>query len=84
MRAAASKYEGARVNTNHPKKGDEFRSYHDRIGVVRNVRFVEGKGLFGDLHYNPKHALAEQLAWDAENAPNNLRLLPISRRSRPL
>jgi hypothetical protein len=28
--------------------------------------------LFGDLHFNPKHALAEQLLWDAEHAPENV------------
>lgn len=31
-------------------------------------------GLFGDLHYNPRHALAEQLAWDARHAPENVGL----------
>ena len=25
-----------------------------------------------DFHYNPKHALAEQLKWDAENASENV------------
>ena len=25
-----------------------------------------------DLHYNPKHPLAEQLAWDAENSPESV------------
>ena len=31
-----------------------------------------GEGLFADFHFNPKHALAEQLAWDAEHAPENV------------
>ena len=30
------------------------------------------KGLFADFHFNPKHALAEQLVWDAEHAPENV------------
>jgi hypothetical protein len=29
-------------------------------------------GLRADLHFNPKHALAEQLMWDAEHAPENV------------
>ena len=29
-------------------------------------------GLFADFHFNPKHALAEQLLWDAEHAPENV------------
>ncbi len=28
--------------------------------------------MFGDLHFNPKHALSEQLIWDAEHAPQNV------------
>ena len=35
-------------------------------------RRAPGEGLFGDLQYNPKHALAEQLSWDAEHAPENV------------
>ena len=31
-----------------------------------------GEGLFADFHFNPKHALAEQLLWDAEHAPENV------------
>ncbi len=38
------------------------------------MRYEEGRGLFGDLLYNPKHALAEQLAWDAEHLPGNVGL----------
>ncbi len=73
LAAAASLYEGAKVNVNHPK-GDPAapRDYQDRIGVIRNVTVRPREGLFGDLHFNPKHALAEQLAWDAEHAPENV------------
>ncbi|MEM0915917.1 MAG: hypothetical protein AAGK09_15080, partial [Planctomycetota bacterium] len=39
-----------------------------------NVRYVEGRGLYGDLHFNPKHRIAEQFAWDAEHAPANVGL----------
>jgi hypothetical protein len=66
-------YEGAKVNINHPK-GHPLspRDYQDRLGVVRGVQFRAGEGLFGDLHFNPKHALSEQLVWDAEHAPQNV------------
>ena len=30
------------------------------------------RGLFADFHFNPKHALTEQLLWDAEHAPENV------------
>jgi hypothetical protein len=36
------------------------------------VEYRAGEGLFGNLHFNPKHALAEQLAWDAEHNPRNV------------
>ena len=75
---AAQLYEDAKVNVNHPKgHPTRPRDYQDRIGVIRNVevRNVEVRGeagLFADLHFNPKHALAEQLAWDAEHSPQNV------------
>ncbi len=70
---AVGLYEGAKVNINHPK-GHPLspRDYQDRLGVVRGVQFRTGEGLFGDLHFNPKHALSEQLVWDAEHAPQNV------------
>ena len=70
---AARLYENAKVNVNHPK-GSPLgpRDYQDRIGVIRSVVSRPGEGLFADLHFNPKHALAEQLIWDAEHAPENV------------
>lgn len=68
-------YEGAKVNVNHPKGHPHApRDYEERLGVIRNVALRAGEGLFGNLHYNPKHTLAEQLAWDAEHAPENVGL----------
>ncbi|MCA9247349.1 MAG: hypothetical protein KDA42_09550 [Planctomycetales bacterium] len=65
-------YEGARVNVNHPQgRADAPRAYQDRIGTVRNVR-LQDDGLYGDFHFNPKHPVAEQLAWDAQHAPENV------------
>src|SRR4051812_10008196 len=70
---AVALYEGAKVNINHPK-GHPLspRDYQDRLGIVRGVEFRTGEGLFGDLHFNPKHLLSEQLVWDAEHAPQNV------------
>ena len=66
-------YDGAKVNVNHPQ-GDPLspRDYRDRIGVIRGVEVREGEGLFGSLYFNPKHALAEQLVWDAQRASENV------------
>ena len=67
-------YEGVKVNVNHPKGGLAApRDYQDRLGFLKNVR-ADTRGVFADLHYNPKHAIAEQLIWDAENAPENVGL----------
>ena len=75
LSTAAPLYEGAKVNINHPKAGSTSpRDYQDRLGTVRNVEFRESEGLFGDLHFNPQHALASQLAWDAEHAPEQVGL----------
>jgi hypothetical protein len=75
LAAAVGLYEGAKVNINHPK-GHPLspRDYQDRLGVIRSVEFRTGEGLFGDLHFNPKHNLSEQLVWDAENASKNVGL----------
>ena len=70
---AARLYEDAKVNVNHPKGNPGgLRDYQDRIGTIRHVTVQPGEGLFGDFYFNPKHALAEQLTWDAEHAPENV------------
>jgi hypothetical protein len=70
LAAAARQYEGAKVNVGHVKgRISTPREYSDRLGVLRNVEFRQDDGLYGDLHFNPKHAIAEQLAWDAEHNP---------------
>lgn len=75
LQEAVPLYEGAKVNINHaPPSLPTSRDYRDRIGLVRQVVFRPEEGLFADLHFNPKHALAEQLAWDAEHCPDNVGL----------
>lgn len=63
-------YEGAKVNVNH---STAERSYQDRIGILKNAR-QQSEGVFADLHYNPKHAIASQLEWDAEHSPESVGL----------
>ena len=73
LERAVPLYEAARVNVNHPKGIPPApRDYQDRIGSIRGVEFRPGEGLFGNLHFNPRHALAEQLAWDAAHQPRNV------------
>jgi len=73
LKAAVHLYEGAKVNIDHPERDPaQPRKYSERFGVIRNVRFVEGQGNFGDFHFNPKHSLAEQVCWDAEHNPEAL------------
>lgn len=77
MKKAVPLYEGVRVNIDHPSKVDTgrgSRSYADRFGRLKNVNYVEGKGVFGDLHYNKNHALARQFEYDVEHDPKNLGL----------
>ncbi len=70
---AARLYEDAKVNVNHPRGNPGGpRDYRDRIGAIRSVVVRPGEGLFADFQFNPKHALAEQLAWDAEHSPENV------------
>lgn len=69
MLKAVDLYEKAKVNVNHPAgRADSPRDYRDRLGHLESVQ-AHADGLYGDLHFNPKHPLAEQLLWDAENAP---------------
>lgn len=72
LKKAMPLYEGAKVNVNHPEKGPASpRDYRDRLGSIHGVQFREGAspGLYGTLRFNPKHPIAEQLLWDAENNP---------------
>lgn len=66
IRNAAPMYERRPINVDH--SSEKGRSYRDRIGMITNVR-MDGDSLRADLQINPKHPLAEQLFWDAENMP---------------
>ena len=74
LEAAKEKYEGTKVNIDHPSTGDPNtpRGYGDRFGAIKNVQYVEGEGLFGDFHYNPRHPIANQFIYDAQHNPSAL------------
>jgi hypothetical protein len=73
LREAIELYEGGRVYVSHPHDTKKPRDYRDRIGKIHHVH-LQSDGLYGNLTYNPKHPLAEQLAWDAEHAPDSVGL----------
>lgn len=52
MREAAPKYEGVNSYVDHPDRSSlsEDRKFASLSGVLRNPRYVEGKGIFADLH----------------------------------
>lgn len=68
LRKAVGLYEGARLNVDHKVDPKSGRTVSDRIGSARNLRFVEGQGIFGDAHLNPAHSQFSQIAWEAEEA----------------
>lgn len=65
----------ARVFVNHPRQATDPRRYEDQIGTVESARYVAGKGYYGDIRFNPKHRLFQQLSWDIRN---NARALGMS------
>lgn len=58
------KYSGAFVNIDHEQK-----STSSRFGRVFDP-VVKPDGIYGSIRYNPKHQLAEQILWFAENDPS--------------
>ena len=71
---AAPLYEGSAVFLDHAAVGAAERSYGEKLGRLRNAGQVRADGSYGDLHLNPRHPLAEQVAWDAEHSPDSLGL----------
>ena len=71
VKAAVSLYEGIKVNLDHPV-GDasDPRSVTDRLGKLVNVRFVAGKGLFGDLKLLMSKPMSETICEAAEVMPD--------------
>ena len=70
LKEAISLYENVKVNVDHPKDPSDTRSAYDRIGKLINVKFVEGKGLFGDLWLIPSHKITPEIFDSAELMPD--------------
>lgn len=71
VRKAAGLYEGTSVYLNHCKPG-QTRDVRDLAGNIRNVQFLEGRGLFGDVHYLKGDPSGEKLALLAEGNLRNV------------
>ena len=71
LKVAVELYEGRPSNVGHlPPEGSRKKADPSTItGQFRNVRFVEGKGGFGDLNLIPGHPMTPRIKWAAENAP---------------
>lgn len=77
LEACQAKYQGAKVNYNHIKRGQETHDLDDRFGWIENVHPIQGRpGLFGDLHYNPKHPRAGFVIDYAKRKPEMLGMSP--------
>ena len=61
LKNARKLYEGIKVNVDHPPNPDDSRSVYDRIGKLSNIKFIEGKGLFGDLWLLPSHKMTPEV-----------------------
>jgi len=73
VRRAVPLYQGIKVFVDHPPRKDgpnASRSSNDVIGQLKNVRFVEGKGLYGDLHLLRSHPLTRRVLEAAQHMPN--------------
>jgi|694.fasta_scaffold154425_2 hypothetical protein len=70
LKEAKGLYENVKVNIDHPKDDPtDARSAYDRFGKLVNIRYVEGKGLFGDLVYLKSHPMANRIIEAAERMP---------------
>lgn len=71
-RTAKNALEGARVYIDHPDKPSAVRSYREAFGFTEAVEYVDGKGWYGTVKFNPAHPSASQFIWDVKNKPNAL------------
>lgn len=82
LRAALPLYEGSAIYLDHrPFEFDQTgariiksgeRSANDLLGAARNVRFIDGHGLYGDFHYLAAHPFAPRLVEAARRFPTKL------------
>lgn len=73
VRSTAKKVlERARVYIDHPEKPGDVRKYGEAFGFTEAVEYVEGKGWYGSIKFNPQHPQANQFIWDVKNNPTGL------------
>jgi len=70
MEEALPQYADKPTFINHTRDGSHPR-YESKLGVHRNPR-MSPEGIRTDFHFNPAHACASQLIWDAKNDPKNV------------
>jgi hypothetical protein len=84
LRSARPMYEGTSVYSNHlefdyDETGRRYakqEAHHneDLVGWLQDVRFVDGQGLFADLHYLTRHSFAPVLVEIANRRPDKIAL----------
>jgi hypothetical protein len=69
-------YEGAKLFADHPERTNpnRERGLKEQLGRLRGPFTHEADGSYADAHLNPKHPLAEAIAWSAEHSPDDLGL----------
>lgn len=74
MKRAVSKYDEVNSYVDHPDRErlSEDRKFNQWSGVFRNPRYVEGKGIFADLHLRQKGTYFEGILEAAQKFPTAL------------
>lgn len=70
LKSAVPLYENVDIYVNH--NDNRPRPIEEKIGMVKNAFFKEGKGIIGDLVLNEAHPAYEQLTWFADNMPSKV------------
>jgi hypothetical protein len=71
-------YNGIVIGMDHQTEKDINNKASNRIGVTLNSRFIESKGIVGDVKLNPEHPLSKSVIWWAENYPDKMGLSHIA------
>lgn len=71
VKLATSIYENASIYLNH---GDGPRRVEDKFACIKNVRFEQKTGLWGDVVANAKHPYFETFKWWAAHEPSQIGL----------
>jgi outer membrane biosynthesis protein TonB len=69
-------YDGAKLFADHPERANpgRERSVREQLGRLRGPFEHGSDGSYATAVLNPKHPLAESIAWSAENSPDDLGL----------